>query len=172
MRFVFILSLMLLALLAGCGSPLPSAIAKAPADPVTLGQVRGHPDPHIGKQVRWGGTILKVENKTDHTDVLVLGRTLSRNGEPPEEGAVEGRFIARFSGFVDPAQLPEGRKLTVRGSVLGVEIHKVGDYPYRYPVVEVTAWHLWPTPEPLPYYYRDPWWPYFGYPWYPYPYGW
>jgi outer membrane lipoprotein len=153
----------------GCASKLPSAISQPPEQPVSVRQVQGKPDQYRSRTVRWGGEILEVQNRSEHTDVLVLGRALKKSGEPREEGEVEGRFIARFSGFLDPGQLPKGRLLTVSGPVIGVEERKVGEYPYRYPVVQVVAWHLWPKPQPR-YYYRDPWWPY--YPWYPYPYWW
>ncbi len=161
------LFLLLPLLLAGCATPLPSAIFEPPARPFSVRDVQKNPGAHLSKEARWGGEILEVHNPKDHTDVLVLGRSLKKNGRPEDNGVVDGRFIARFSGFVDPGQLPEGRLLTVSGPVIAVETHKVGDYPYRYPVVQVVAWHLWPKPEPR-YYYRDPWWPYYpGYPWYP-----
>ncbi len=159
-------------LITGC-STVPEAISVAPSEPVTVAQVQQDPAVHRGREVRWGGDVIEVLNGPDHTEVLVLGRELKKSGEPRREGLVYGRFIARFPGFLDPARLPQGRMLTVRGVLNGVETRKVGEYPYRYPVVEVTAWHLWPEPEPRPPYYYDPWWPYPPYyPWRPWGYPW
>ncbi len=160
---------LILLLLDGCTSQLPGTIARPPAEPVSVREVQRDAGSHLSREVRWGGDIIEVQNHSDHTDVLVLARELKKDGEPKEDGAVDGRFIARFGSFIDPAQLPEGRLLTVSGPVIGMESHKVGEYPYRYPVVQVTAWHLWPKPRT---YYHDPWWPYYpGYPW-RYPYWW
>jgi outer membrane lipoprotein len=58
-----------------------------------------------------------------------------------------------------------------------VEERKVGDVPYRYPVVQVERIRLWPKDVALGYDYYYPWgpWPYYPYYW-PgrgfYPYGW
>ncbi len=161
----------LILLLGGCAGTLPRAISQPPATPVSVQEVQKGVESHLSQEVRWGGDIIEVQNYSDHTDVLVLARELSKGGEPKRDGGVDGRFIARFGSFIDPAQLPEGERLTVSGPVIGMERRKVGEYPYRYPVVQVTAWHLWPEPEPRTY-YHDPWWPYYpGYPW-RYPYWW
>jgi len=168
-------TLFLLAL-NGCASKLPSAISEPPAEPVSVQEVQKQPQAYLSRKVRWGGEVIEVENGQEHSDVLVLGRELKKKGEPRENGAVDGRFIARFGGFMDPAELAEGSRITVSGPVIGLETRKVGEFPYPYPVVEVEAWHLWPEPEPRHYYY-DPWWPYYysypywGRPW-GYPYWW
>ena len=160
--------------LSGCASKLPSAIGEPPAAPVSVREVQKQPQAYLSRKVRWGGEVIEVRNGPEHSDVLVLARELKKKGEPREDGAVDGRFIARFGGFVDPAELAEGSRITVSGPVIGLETHKVGEFPYPYPVVEVEAWHLWPEPEPRNYYY-DPWWPfyspYWGRPW-GYPYWW
>jgi outer membrane lipoprotein len=158
-------STLILLLLNGCASNLPSAIREAPAEPLSVRQAQQDPEAFRGREVRWGGEIIEVRNAEDHSDVVVLGRELKSRGEPLVDGAVDGRFIARFGGFVDPAELSEGKRITVRGRVVGLESHNVGQFPYPYPVVEVMAWHLWPDPEPYPHYY-DPWWPYYPYPYY------
>jgi len=157
-------STLILLLLNGCASQLPSAIREAPAEPVSVQDVQGKPETYRSQAVRWGGEVIEVQNKADHSDVLVLGRELKKKGEPKIDGAVDGRFIARFGGFIDPAEMPQGKRITVSGHVTGLERHEVGEFLYPYPVVEVTAWHLWPDPEPANYYY-DPWWPYY-YPYY------
>ncbi len=158
MRRLLLFALALL--LEGCAGPLPRSITQPPPVAVSVRQAQKEVMRDLSREVRWGGEIIEVWNRSDHTDVLVLGRELKRGGEPREEGEVDGRFIARFGGFMDPARFPKGRMLTVSGPLIGVETHPVGDYPYRYPVVQVTAWHLWPQSEPRSY-YHDPWWPYY-----------
>ncbi len=164
--------------LGGCASNIPRGVLEAPEKPVSAEAVQQHPEAFAGRVVRWGGEIIEIVNAEKHTDVLVLGRELKKKGEPVVDGRVDARFIARFPGFVEPGVLPEGKRLTVRGKVTGVEVRKVGDYPYPYPVVEVGEYHLWPDPRPVddyryyygPYYGWGP--PYYRYPWWGYPYWW
>ncbi|WP_295878741.1 Slp family lipoprotein [uncultured Thiohalocapsa sp.] len=162
--------------LAGCAAQMPQNL-RTPAAALTPGDARAAPERHLGSTVRWGGTILAVRNTATETDVEILARALDAAGRPepdaPTADAAAGRFIARFNGFLDPAQYPEGRQLTVTGVLAGVETRAVGEYPYRYPVVAATAKHLWPEPTAAadwPW-YPDPWlgppWPGLGpYPWY------
>jgi len=113
-------TLFLLAL-NGCASKLPSAISEPPAEPVSVQEVQKQPQAYLSRKVRWGGEVIEVENDQEHSDVLVLGRELKKKGEPRENGAVDGRFIARFGGFMDPAELAEGSRITVSGPVIGLE---------------------------------------------------
>jgi len=162
--------------LGGCASNLPRSIAEAPKVAVTVVQVQKQPAAFTGKTICWGGEILEVVNAEKHTDVLVLGRELENDGKPFVDGKIDARFIARFSGFREPADYPQGKRLTVSGVIMGLEIRKVGEYPYPYPVVEVVESHLWPDPRPdydyHPYYYGPyyGWGPYPRYPWWGYPY--
>jgi len=50
----------------------------------------------------------------------------------------------RIAGFLDPAEYPRDRRITVAGRVTGTQIRSVGDYPYSYPVVAVTQYRIWP----------------------------
>jgi outer membrane lipoprotein len=160
-------------LLVACASPVPTMIRTPPANPVSLAEVQRDSDAYAGKQVRWGGSILSVENRERSTVVILLARPLDAEGEPRAEADPLGRFMAEIVGFVDPAELPVDRLLTVVGAVTGVRVQDVGEYPYRYPVVAATSRWLWPKQEPLtPYYgYPDPWFsPWYGWygygPWY------
>jgi outer membrane lipoprotein len=142
-----------------CASTVPPAIrGEIPGAP-TVRQVQQAQEAHLGRRVRWGGSILAVRNLADRTEIEVLARALAGDGEPRVGAEGEGRFIARLSGFVDPAEYPADRLLTVVGRVLEVVIRDVGEYPYRYPVVSADSRYLWPEPDPLPGSYP------FGYPW-------
>ena len=71
---------------------------------------------------------------------------------------------------------------SVTGRVLRTEVRPVGKYPYTYPVIQATAWYLWPEDTAPPYYGYPypPWWynprygpgmgPWYANPWYPYGY--
>ena len=81
----------------------------------------------------------------------------------------------RTAAFLDPAVYSTGRRLSVLGPVIGDEERKIGDLPYRYPVIRSEQIRLWPrdvvvaSPYPPPGIY-DPAWPYGGVypPWRPY----
>lgn len=159
--------------LAGC-SNIPETISDAPPGDPTLGQVRAEPEKYQGAEVRWGGTIYKIDNLEEGTRMEIIARRLYGNGEPRNEDSSSGRFIALFDHFIDPAIYTINRTITVHGHVVGSEEGKVGNYPYQYPIVQTDQHRLWPEPrvscpECDPF-YRDPWWPYYGYPYYGYPY--
>ncbi|MFM1891695.1 MAG: hypothetical protein RLZ44_772 [Pseudomonadota bacterium] len=168
---------LLLMLLSGCASKVPLAIREAPPDQPSVAAARAAGEPLRGRAVRWGGELVAVRNQAERSELEILARQLARDGEPDPDGPAEGRFIARIEGFVDPADYQSGDRITVSGTLVDRVASKVGDYLYRYPVVEVRQWYRWPEPIPAPAYapypwpYPDPWWPYrpYGWPYYPYP---
>lgn len=155
-------------LLTGCASVQPYPV---PADNPPLASVRANLSAHQDQIVTWGGVILGVEVKQSDTLVTVLAKPLDRDGEPLAGDRIDGRFLARFNGFRDPAVFSVGRSITLTGVINGSQTHKIGNYPYLYPIVVVTHYRLWP--KPVEYrdhgdYWYNPWYPW--YPWYPYGY--
>lgn len=173
------------ALVSACASNVPTAIRNGGA-PLTVAQVQQAPQSAIGQSVRWGGTILEVRNLPDRSEIELLARPLAHDGEPRADAKPLGRFIAEVSGFVDPAEYPRERRLTVSGPVREVLVREIGEYPYHYPVVSATSRYLWPLERwpvagPSSVYaggawgWGPPYWPYPGpfyrpyyRPWYPY----
>ncbi len=162
-------------LLFGCAGNPPKGLEAVASDAPSQRAAQAAPDRYRGATVRWGGEILGVSNKASLTEVEVFARPLFDDAAPRPDGGEGVRFIARVGGFLDPADYRPGKRFTVRGRLAGVIERAVGEYPYRYPLVEAVQHHLWPAyepaPPPAPYY--DPWWPW-G-PWGPYrrwPYGW
>lgn len=151
-----------LLLVGGCATGVPQAVRHAPATTVSVADVQRQAPRYIGQQVRWGGTILSVNNLSDLTEVELLARPLRDGGEPRREAAGQGRFLVEIRRFLDPAEYPEGRSLTVTGRLARVETRPVGEYPYRYPVLQADAWHLWPAPPESVYIAPHP----FSHPWY------
>ena len=164
--------LLLVVLLSACASQIPLSIREAPADNPTLEQVREYAADVMGRQVRWGGTIIETENRENATRLIVLGRPLNRDGDPRFTDDSAGRFIAIVPGFLDPQVYASDRRVTVSGTLLSTEDGKVGEYPYTYPVVQADAWYLWPAETEWPYGYPYPGWydPWYYDPWYPYGY--
>jgi outer membrane lipoprotein len=163
------LTLPLLALLlTGCATSIPPPIREVQSS-LTVAQAQRDPAAAIGKSVRWGGAILEVSNLPESTEIIVLARPLTADGEPRSNAETIGRFIAVVSGFVDPAEYPERRSLTVAGNVTEVVVRDVGEYPYHYPLVAAKSLHLWPDASRAlydrPVIYGSGWWggpPFFG----------
>lgn len=170
-----LLLLPLLLSLYACTSAVPELVRTAPEGNPSLSLVLNAPERYLNARVRWGGTIATVQNLPQETRVEIVVRDLAGDGEPKDLDRSEGRFIAIFRSFLDPAIYAPERSLTVTGRFGGTTVKKLGDMDYRYPVVEVQAYYLWPKPVPR-YEYRDPflydpWYPYWHpYPWYRYPY--
>lgn len=176
-RYRTLLTLMAaVVLLGGCATKIPPQLADGPAVNPAVDEVRADPARFKGSEVRWGGVIARVENRADVTWVEMVEHPLGRSGEPQSDSGSRGRFIASFSGFLDPVIYGSGRLLTLRGTISDETSRAIGEYEYRFPVVGVTAHYLWPLESELPSYYDyppprwyyDPWYP-FGWP-YPRPY--
>lgn len=154
-------------LLCGCSSGIPDLIKQAPASDIQVKEVQQQPGDLRNSRVRWGGTILGVENQEEVTLIEVLSRTLSTNGKPRSSGRSMGRFKIVLPGFSEPEEFPKDRLITVSGRVVEVLEGRVGAYTYLYPLVESDAYYLWAENRDsynyYPYYY-DP----FYYHWYPY----
>jgi outer membrane lipoprotein len=154
-------------LLNACATVQPFPVQ---ANSPPLASVHQDVTAHQDQIVTWGGIILGIEVKQNDSLVTVLAKPLDKNGEPVTTDKSDGRFLARFNGFRDPAVFAVGRNLTVTGVISGSKTHKIGEYAYVYPVVVVTHYRLWPKPYEGRYEHGDYWYsPWYPYPWYPYP---
>ncbi len=126
--------------------------------------------------VRWGGVILETRPESDHTCFEILSKELAKSMRPENEDQSDGRFIACKPGFYDPEVFEKGREVTVTGQVIFIDVRKVGEYDYHFPVVNIEFMSLWPERINRPYYdyygmYRPYYWhyPHYGF-YYRYPY--
>ena len=125
--------------LTGCATQIPPPSGPTPAEISTSGVA--------SSEVHWGGQIVKVDNQSDRTLVEVLGLPLDGDGEPQTDQRPQGRFIVDKSGFLEPNEYAPGRLIEVRGRLNGFADGKVGDSPYRYPVVVSERLKLWGSPH-------------------------
>jgi outer membrane lipoprotein len=118
-------------------------------------EVRDNPGVFKGKTVILGGEIVETRVAPDRTTLVVLERRLDAWEEPKGDDPSDGRFMVRASHFLDPIVYAPGRKVTVAGTVVGVETEPVGQAPYRYVVLQGEQVYLWPVREyayrPYPY---------------------
>jgi len=160
------------ALLLGACSTVPETIREPAVAQISLTQAQENPDTVKGSQVRWGGTIARVENRQQQTRIEIVARELYDDGEPKKSDQSLGRFMTQIDGFLDPAIYAVGRNITVVGSLSGTTPGKLGEMNYLYPVVQAESHYLWPLREEpcetcAPWYY-DPWYPWGPYHRYPY----
>jgi len=163
MRLTSLLLAALCLMASGC-STLPEAVRGDFGAAPALSAVQTASGEWQERPVRWGGVVVRVDNRATETWVEVVAQPLDTDARPT--GQSEGRFFAVFPGFLDPAAHGAGRELTVVGRIDGVVEKKIGDFPYHFPLVRVERHYFWPPPRPVydrPY-WRDPWYD----PWYPY----
>lgn len=167
------------AVTVGACATAPKTIRTPVAGPPVLAAVQNI-DRYVGERVRWGGTIVEVENQRTETWLQVVARRLRRDGRPIDSSTTTGRFMAVVPGFLEPEEYQRGRDTTVVGTLTKGVTRNIGEYPYKFPVVQVDDLYLWePLPEFDPYFHApyfwgpfydpwyDPWWPHA--PFYRYP---
>ena len=130
---------------AGCAAaPFPEALTRSVNRSLSLAEIRANPQAYAGARIILGGEILATTPKPGETEIEVLSRSLD-HGDAPERGDRSlGRFLARTAGFLDPAIYARGRRITVLGTVAGIEDRPVGELPYAYPVIAAERIKLWP----------------------------
>jgi outer membrane lipoprotein len=132
-------------LVTGCAaSPFPEALTRSVNRSLGLAQIRADPPAYRGTWVILGGEILATAPKAGETEIEVLSRRLDSGDAPERSDSSPGRFLARMPGFLDPAVYARGRRVTVLGTVAGVEERPVGELPYVYPVIAAQRIKLWP----------------------------
>ena len=134
---------------AGCATtPLPEELTRSVDRALTLKELRADPRAHVGARVILGGDIVATVPRPGVTEIEVLSHRLG-GGDVPERGdRTDGRFLVRAREFLDPAVYARGRRLTVLGTVAGVEERRVGELPYAYPVLSAERIKLWPADTP------------------------
>ena len=158
--------LALFVLVSACSTHIPPEIKRPLDGSPGVAQVRHQTDAYLSQKVRWGGIILQTENKQNISKLTIIALPLSANGEPLSSDQSQGRFIAIIDEFVEPQVYSPEREITVTGQILRAETLKVGEFPYKYPVIQVDHYYLWP-PEPEQLYPDYPPYPWIYGPYYP-----
>jgi len=126
--------------------------------------------------VRWGGAVLETRPEADFTCFEILSKQLEKSMRPVVSDQDFGRYIACKPGFYDPETFKKGREVTLTGKLIHMDVRKVGEFDYHYPVVDIEFMSLWPKRRnprhhhydmhrpyywhypPHRYYYRYPYW--------------
>ncbi len=151
----------LLAISSGCGGVISKQLREEAVPFESFRELRETPERYRGKTVILGGEIIETRNKADGTTLAILEKPLERGEKPKSSDETGGRFLVRFPQYLDPVLFAAGRKVTVAGTVVGVEEERIGERPYPYVVLNGREVHLWQktvTAPPTGYPY-DPWYP-------------
>lgn len=129
-------------LLTGCAT-VPDAIKGTTATPVLqLSTVQHSPKQFIGAEARFGGTVVAVTNKRDHTLLEIATVVLDNAARPVLGEPSQGRVLASVSGFLEPIDF-NGQLVTVVGPITGLQEGKIGMIPYQFVTLNVTAFKRW-----------------------------
>ena len=165
----------LLVTLAGCASTQEAEDRQG----LTFLQVKATPDSFRGQSVVFGGKVLTARRQKDGTRIEILQLPLDRSARPGYDlTQSQGRFIAIYREFLDPATLPPGTRVTVRGEVSDSVTLPLDEVDYTYPVIDIKHVQVWAASEDMaprirPYMGPGPsWGPYWSPSWRPWPYYW
>ena len=148
--------------MSGCSSHIPPEISHTLNGAPSVAQVRGQTDAYISQKIRWGGVILHTENKHNTSRLTIIAFPLNDNGKPNTSDQSPGRFIAITDEFLEPLVYNRDREITVIGTLLRTETHKVDEFLYKYPVIQIDHYYLWPLRQELtdadypPYWWYNP----------------
>jgi outer membrane lipoprotein len=137
--------LLLSFLLLNACSNLPKAIKDPPINDISYTQAAQNINQYKNAPVRWGGTIVEVENEQNFTLVQVLYYPLDSDGEPQIDKSHGGRFVFKSPEFLDPAVYTANAKITVAGTLTGDIEHMIGKKVLRVPLISATTIYLWPV---------------------------
>lgn len=151
--------------LNGCANTR-QGIPVSPAFDLPISAVRNNAPKYIGYDVRWGGTVIHVQNEQEYTDIQLLYYPLNSAGRPDLNQPTRGRFIIHSPEFLDPAVYVKGKELTITGKVKETVEYKVGNKTLTLPVIDVENIYEWSKYDK----YRDRRYRYYPYGFYPYDY--
>jgi outer membrane lipoprotein len=128
--------------LAGCVGNPPKPDAALAAQP-TPAQVAASAKLPAGARLTWGGLVQSVHNFADSTRLEVLSYPLNADRQPITSLPAGGRFMLEMRGFLEPHDFPQGTAITAEGYVTRVLESRVGQAPYRFPLLKGERLEVW-----------------------------
>jgi outer membrane lipoprotein len=124
-------------------APFSDRIMRQVDTTAPFAEVQKSPEHYMTRTVLWGGVIIETNNRKDETEIKVMQTALDIEKRPVNLDKSEGRFIIRYTGFLDPVIYEKGREITVTGEIVGKKSYPIGDIKYGYPMVSAKALRLW-----------------------------
>ncbi len=125
-------------------SNLPHQIQNPPDRDIHLHQVLENNSKFNNQAVRWGGTVIDVQNQEDTTKMQIVYYPLSFFGRPMVNDSAKGRFISTSKMFLDPAIFTKGTEITISGTLQGTDEKLIGNKLVSLPVVAIDNHFIWP----------------------------
>ena len=138
-------------ILTAC-SNLPPAIKDPPAFDLGYQQALANLGNYKNAPVRWGGTIVEVENEPSFSAIQILLYPLGSYARPDLDEPHQGRFVIKSTEFLDPAVYTKDTAITVAGTLEGDTERTIGKKTLRLPLVAAKHIHLWQKRDYVPYY--------------------
>jgi outer membrane lipoprotein len=129
-------------ILTAC-SNLPPAIEDPPAFDLSYQQALTNLGNYKHAPVRWGGTIVEVENEPSFSAIQILLYPLGSYGRPDLDEPHQGRFVIKSPEFLDPAVYAKDTAITVAGTLEGNTERTIGKKTLRLPLIVAKQIHLW-----------------------------
>lgn len=140
-KLVFLIQVILL---IGACSNIPETIRHAPEADIQLSDVQKDFSSYQDSRVRWGGTLLEVENTETATTLQILAYPLRYYGRPNISSVAQGRFIAQTTQFLDPKIYTKDAEITVTGKLTGQAERQIDTKTIKLPVIDSSQIYLWP----------------------------
>jgi outer membrane lipoprotein len=140
---------MLSVIAMGCSSSpvgIPEALESQIDKNVTFKEVLTSPESYQGHLILLGGEILKAKRLKRGTQIELLQLPLTTDQKPTTDRTQSQGRVLVLHQDLDPATLTPGTLVTFVGEVNGSVIEKMDEVDYRYPVLMVKHWHVWPPP--------------------------
>lgn len=172
-RLLVLLIFLISAFAVSCRPVIREDLLEQADHTVPFKQLQTDPSAYKGKLYLLGGLIVRTKLTPRGTVIEAVYVPVDDDGDLKSLRRAEGRYLAlypREQGILEPELYEKSRRITVVGEFIGVEVNKIDELEYPYPVFRSRDIYLWPEEEP--YYY-----PYYGgfyrgfYPYYS-PWGW
>lgn len=148
MRTLFLLTATILCL-AGCAPVISNQSLRLVDVGISFAELRQDPERYMGRHLLLAGGIAGIRNTSQGGELELVQFAVDENGRITDMAKTGGRFIARSSGFLDPAVFRTGLLVTLVGEVQGKKDMLLGEVVYTYPVLDIREIHLW-KPEEFP----------------------
>jgi outer membrane lipoprotein len=145
-------SLLIICLILTACSNIPPAIQDPPAFDLSYQEALTNTAKYKNAPVRWGGTIVEVENEPNFSAIQVLLYPLGSYGRPDLDENNQGRFVLKSPEFLDPAVYKKDTSITVAGTLAGDTERTIGNKTLRLPLIIAKQIHLWQEVDYYPYY--------------------
>ncbi len=107
-------------LLSGCVTVPDSVKGSSPTPQQDLVRVLSAPELFVGQESRFGGKVIKVDNRNGMTRLEIAAMRLDDGARPILGSASIGRIFADVNGFLDPVDF-NNQMVTVVGPIKGTE---------------------------------------------------